>query len=70
MPECPECALNGTISEMEATTSTQDYHDPADEHGHGQQEVPIWACNTPNCNHTEYREIEPPEFEPDYDNTP
>lgn len=59
---CEKCALTGKGVEMEEDMAVQNYHDPGDPHGHGQQEVAIWAC--PDCGLTEER---PPEDPPDMD---
>ena len=54
---CPYCLEEGIAVDLKVEDSVEDYHNPADSHGHGQTEETVLAC--PECDHSEPYEEEP-----------
>ena len=57
---CPNCEEEGLEIEMEVHESVQDFHDPSQSDGHGQNVSEFWVC--PNCDHYE-EYIDEPDYE-------
>jgi predicted RNA-binding Zn-ribbon protein involved in translation (DUF1610 family) len=57
---CSSCSSTGKEVEMETRDGVENFHNPAEAHGHGQITGKVAVC--PECGHAE--EVEPNDPEP------